>query len=143
MSEGIESLEVIEPFIYKALVGDPYLASRVNDRVINTLAAGGVDEPYVLFAQANIRDRRMVSGVRLWVDATYDVKAVTQTASWKLLQPLAERFDALFDRRGAVIETDGGVLECWRERLISYPEMVQGVQYRHLGAQYHFRAYST
>jgi len=141
MSHGHEPLEVIEPYLYSTLAGDPYLASRVNDRIINTLAAAGVDDPYIVFAQAQIRDRRMVSGVRLWVDAVYDVKAVMQTASWKPMQPLAARFDELFDRQGEVVQTAGGNLEIWRERLISYPEMVQGVQFRHLGAQYHVRAY--
>lgn len=141
MSTGIEPIKVIEPWLYKVLSGDTVIAAAVNDRVVNTLAAAGVDSPYVFFDQATTRDRRLSTGVRIWNESIYQVKLVMATASWVPMLPIAERIDLLLDRPNEVIETEHGVLECVRERTVEYPEMVQGIQYRHLGGQYKIKAY--
>jgi hypothetical protein len=68
------------------------------------------------------------------------VKAVAQTATWNDVESIAERIDTLLQQPHTVITRARGSLTCIRESIISYPEVNDGVQYRHLGAIWRIRA---
>ncbi len=141
MSTGVETLEVVEPWLWSLLSTDAVLAGLVANRIVGTLAEGEVDAPYVVWTMASARDVRGVGQVRQQVDCIYNIKGVTTGASWSAVVPIAKRLDALLTTAGTV-STVGGDLVCTREGVIQYAEVLEGSQFRHLGASWRIRANS-
>jgi hypothetical protein len=75
------------------------------------------------------------------VDTLYLVKAIMQTTSQGQVVPIARRIDALL--HGQNVTLPGGFLSCARRHTVSYPEVVQGVPYLHLGGQFNIVAHSS
>jgi hypothetical protein len=142
VSSGLETVEVVEPWIWATLHGDAALAALVGERIVNALEDVEVATPYVVFTLASPRDIQVTGGVRTEVEAIYDVKAVTKGASWSAVAPIARRLDELLVTEHTVT-TPTGTLTCRRDRIIQYPERTEGVQLRHLGGVYRIRASST
>ena len=142
MSEGIETVDIIEPWLYGLLTGDTALAALVGDRIIGTLSDGAVDPPYVVFFLASPRDITAVGGIRVQVEALYTVKAVARASSWNAVRPIAARLDTLIRGDGKTVTTTKGHLTRVRDVIVQYPETTDGVQYRHLGASWRIRANS-
>lgn len=145
MSQGVETLEVVEPWLYGVLSGDAELVGMVGaDNIVGTLSVGEVPGRYVVFSHSSNRDILGTGAVRTEVDCIYAVKAVALGASWDPVLPIAKRLDALLStaNRGTVT-TAAGALTCTRESTVQYPEVVEGAQYRHLGALWRIRANSA
>lgn len=139
MSSGIETLEVVEPWLYATLSGDLALADLVGTRIVGTLAGGDVEPPYVHFLMVSTRDVLGTGAERHDTDNIYTVKVVTRGASWDQAKPVAKRLDALLGVKGTRT-VPGGSLTCTRERTVQYPSVDNGVQHRHLGADWRIRA---
>jgi hypothetical protein len=139
---AIETVDIIDPWIYSVLSGDATLTGLVGGTagIISTLAPGSVTPPYVVFFLASARDILAVGGIRVQVDSLYTVKAVTTAASWGSVRTIARRIDFLLNKPGQVVTTAAGSLSCVRESVVQYPEVDQGTQYRHAGGQYRIRA---
>lgn len=141
MSTGMETVEVVEPWLFQRLWGDAALRALVGDSIINTLAMGDVATPYVVFSLSSARDIAGTGAVRTQVDCIYNVKAVAAGASWTPVLTIAKRLEALLDT--SLLGTQSipaGDLTCTRETVIEYPELVDGTQYRHLGGAWRIRA---
>lgn len=137
---GVETVGLIDPWLWEVLSTDPELAaSDAGGRVIGTQAPGKIALPYILWIpDPSPRQIRGVGTTAISVEAIYTVKVVGQGSSWSQVTPIYQRVHALID--GVLATRAEGSLSCVRDLLISYPEMVEGVQYRHLGGSYRIRA---
>lgn len=137
-----ETVDLIEPWIYASLVGDADVVSLVGgvDSISGTLSVGDLAPPYVTFMMQSSRDVTGNAGVIISTTNLYMIKAVARTGSWDDLRPIDARIHALFHRPNTEIDVPGGSLTSHRENIIAYPEVTEGVQYRHLGAVYRIRA---
>ena len=142
MSTGVETAEIIEPWLYLTLVADEVLAGLVGDRIFGALTPDELSDPYVTFALSSARDIAGVGTARIMVDALYTVKAVAQSTSQDDVRPIATRIDALL-QRGTASLPSGHVLSVTRRNTISYPEVSRGTPFLHLGGLYHFQAHSS
>lgn len=143
MTDILESTDIIDPWLYSTLSGDSVLNTAVGGRFINTLSPGKVVTPYITWTASDTRSIRGIGGVLLDTDSLYDIKAVTNEPGFTQASVLAARIRALLEtiNRSVTITTPfSASLTCLWESEIRYPEVTEGVQYRHLGATYRVRA---
>lgn len=137
-----ESIDIIEPWIWKTISEDPQLLELVGgiDHISGTLSNEELPLPYVTMLYQSSRDITTNQGHVIAIEALYMVKSVDATGSWDDLTPIASRVSELLYHPGETITVENGSLTCTRERIIQYPEKLEGVQYRHLGAIWRIRA---
>jgi hypothetical protein len=141
MPGEIETIDIVETWLWGTLSGDGTLTGMIGaDNIAGTLAPEALDPPYVAWLCQSEVDITGNAGQIISADALYEVKTVAQTSSWDDVRPVARRVHELLHRPGEVVTTDLGSLSCVRERIIQYPEVDGGVQYRHLGGIYRIRA---
>lgn len=133
MSTGIETVDIIEPWLYSTLSGDATLTGMVVN-VVGAITPDIQEGRYVSFALSSSRDIGGVGTARIMVDALYIVTVLGQTTSQDELAPVARRIDELL--HGKSVTTPNGSLTCVRRDVISYPEVIQGLAYLHLGGLY-------
>lgn len=141
MSTGVETADLIEPFLYDRLTGAADLMALVDGRVFNTFVPDDVNDVYVLFALMSALDVHAVSSGRIMVNAVYLVKVVAQTTSKDDVAPPFK----IIDRLLSWVDTDrpNGHITCVRESTIDYAEVVEGQVFFHLGGQFRLRATQT
>jgi hypothetical protein len=136
MSSGVETVDLVETWLYNVLQGDATLGLLVEDRVVGTLVPlGTLKLPYVLFTFSGSRDVTSVDGTIIDTINMYTVKAVTASSSWTGARLIARRMHELIQGKSVTL-TPTGSLTCVRDRIVQYPEEVAGQQYRHLGGIY-------
>jgi hypothetical protein len=136
-----ETVDLIEPWIYSTLTGDDDLLALVGEASISgTLSVGDLEPPYVTFLNQSSRDVQGNAGQIISTTNLYMIKAVARTGSWDDVRPIAGRIFTLFHLPNREIDVPGGSLTSHRENIIQYPEITEGVQYRHLGAVFRIRA---
>jgi Protein of unknown function (DUF3168) len=122
-----------------------------NDSALMAAATGGVYlnlapvdtvAPYVLFGRQGGTDVMTVNGVRLFVHILLQIKAVGPSGpggSFAVLETIANRIDALFKDRRNITLSGGGLLACYREQELEYPDpdVLTGQPWAHLGGVYH------
>jgi len=132
----LETLRV-EQWLVARLKADATLNTAVGGRVYGYVAPAGTAFPYVLFFLSGGHDVIGVGPARIMVDAVYTVKAVGQAGSPATLAPIVDRIDAvLHGSTGGVAGGDGLVLAAMRETPVTYVEVADGMQYRHVGAMF-------
>lgn len=140
MSNEVETVDLVETWLYSVLHGDVTLAGLVDGRVIGPVAAlGDFEVPFVVFSLAGTRDITSVDGTIIDTSSIYTIKAVGAGSSWDAVRSIAARVHTLIHGK-AYTFPGGGSLTCVRERIVEYPEEEAGQQYRHLGGQYRIRA---
>lgn len=97
----------------------------------------GVTAPYVLFTQQSGLDVLTMNARRLFVRLLVQIKMIGPTANYAAIVTGADRLDALFKSVGPTALPSGGVLACYREQLVVYDEIPNGVAWSHLGGLYH------
>lgn len=140
--DSLETVDLIEPWIYTTMAADSVLIGLIGgvEHISGTLSPSEPPLPYVHFSLVSTRDIQGNDGVIISTDNLYLIKVVTATSSWDDLIPIASRLTMLFNLPGQVINVPGGSMSCIRELGIQYPELTEGIQYRHLGAQWRIRA---
>jgi hypothetical protein len=138
VTSGVEAADLIEPWIYSTLSGDPQLTAAVDGRIYGALTPETPVGVYVTIALMSVRDVRGVGLNRVQVDAIYLVKAVAPTTTQDDVLPAARRITALLD--GVDTDTSSGHISCVRETTISYPEVSGGQPFLHLGGTFRIRA---
>lgn len=141
MTSGIETVQVVDRWLYETLSGDSELAGMVGGRIVGTLSQGAVATPYVVYFLSSSRDVYTVPTIRVDTDSRYTVKAVGTGATWSQVARIAAHLDALL--HGAQATTSYGTVACVRDTVIQYAEVDGGTQYRHLGAVFRVRANAT
>lgn len=143
MSEGIETTEVVEPWLFAVLSGDEQLMALVDGNLWNTTeATESRPDAWLEYAYVSSRDILSVGGGRVQVDAIYQVKAVVRSASYDPATTIASRATRVLEQ-GSTVSTPAGDLTCTRESIIQYPELQDGTSFRHLGGTYRIRANSS
>lgn len=158
----METIQIVDPWLYKTLAEDAELAELLDDRLgydlgfsfpeipdsdvgwgdLPDLGPDGQIRDYLTWTMASTRDIPTANGERIMVSAYYTVKAVTMRSSYDSLVPIATRVDELLHR--AFVDTPTGSLSCTRERIVQYVELPSSLlatrsgQFRHLGATYRF-----
>jgi len=142
MSSGMETVEIVDRWLFETLSGDAALMELIggDDQLISTLAKAGVKPPYVVWFMSSERDLSVVGGIRSQVDTIYTVKAVGEGATWEKVKPIAHRIDQLLDMQDVTLPY--GTVSCRRQTIVQYPEVDQATQFRHLGATYRIYANS-
>lgn len=140
MTARIETIELVEPWLYQVLHGDSTLNTAVGGRFDTMLGDGGadLDLPKVQWAMVSTRDVANAQGQRIDTDNLYDIKVIGEGSSFGPLATIASRIDTLLDGQVYTFP-GGGSLTCVRERIIQMEEPVIGVKYLHLGATYRIR----
>lgn len=120
-------------------------AARVAQWLVTTLAGaapGGVWEgvaplntptPYIVFqAQGGPGDISVIGGIRVWTDTTWQVKAVGPSSDTAALVTVADTIDSRLQRASGTAGSDGRILFSVRQRAMTLPELVNGVQWLNL-----------
>lgn len=128
-----------ERWLYERLSGDATLAALVGGRVYSTVAPQGAVYPFVLYSLLYSADVATANNTRVFARLSYVVRAVGQTASNASLEAIADRVDVALQRIDA--PTAGAHAEAGRERAFFLGEIVDGVQYRHVGGVYRLLVY--
>ncbi len=119
------------------------------DSALMAVATGGIYlrfapldtmSPYVIFGRQGGSDVNTVNGIRLFVHILLQIKAVGPSGpggNFGVLETIANRIDALFKDRRNITLSSGGVLACYRESELEYPELVNEQPWENLGGLYH------
>lgn len=141
MPAEIETVDLVEIWLWGVLSGDSTLIGLIGiDNIAGTLAPEVLDPPYLAWLCQSSIDVKGNAGQIISVDSLYEVKAVAQSSSWDEVRPVAQRVKEILHRPGQVVTVSNGSLSCVHDRIIQYPEVSGGVQYRHLGGIYRIRA---
>jgi hypothetical protein len=141
MRHGDEGVQVLEA-LYALLTGSQDLADALGvplealgQRVWAGVAPEGTPSPWVVYDVTEANDVvALGSQPRLLSAVPATAKVIGQTANYDALAPAARALSAALHGRLNVAVTGGGVvLTITRTGTIQYPEVVQGIQYRHLG----------
>lgn len=136
----IETVDLIEPWLYATLSGDATLSALVAGRFSGAVSLDAIPTPYVTFSLMSPRDIIGIGGVRIDTDNLYVVKGVSQGGTWDDVSPIANRIDYLIHRPNSIMTMSNGSLTCLRENVHQAIEVDEGLQYRHLGGVYRIRA---
>lgn len=140
-SNTIETVEIVDKWLWDTLSGDATLSGMVNGRISGTLSDRVLETPYVHFSYQSDRNITAIGGEIISVDCRYLVKAVGKTSSWGTILPMAKRIQELIHRPYQTFQVTGvGSLTTIRESVVQQPESDSGIQYRHLGGIYRIRA---
>lgn len=128
-----------ETWLYSVLAADASLAAVVGERIYSE-QAWQTDPlpamPIVLFQMLSGNDLRGVGAVRVWVDAVYVVRGISDEDGYGgSLKTIADRIDAVLHAASGS-NAEGTVVECVRDRPFKMPETINGRVYRHLGGVY-------
>lgn len=136
----------VDRYIYQTLAGDAALTALLPDGasgIVLAPADAGMAEPFVSFQFAGAGRDQRVAGGRLVTVMLYDIKVVARgTNLVGDVLTAVDRIDALLDA-GSQHEDGDTVIDCIRVSPISYPEVVDGVRYHHIGGTYRFTVQST
>ena len=145
MRYGDEGVAILE-WLITTLSGDDQLAAAldlgvgepIGNRLWEGVAPEGTPFPVVIFTVGEPQDVGGVGpGPRTMTRALVDVTVVDEAEGYGRIKAPARRLSVLLNGSHNTAVADGGtVLTCLRRSGIQYPEQVNGVQYRHLGATY-------
>ena len=115
----------------------PAPASRPDRWVFSGVAPQGTLTPYIVFHCLSAPDVLGGFATRVMTKPLYQVKVIGKGSSFLALAAIAGQLDA--DLCGADVNTTVAgvtVQGVYRERAISYPELVDNVRFNHLGGLY-------
>lgn len=136
-----ESL-IADEWLVAILSADATISAAVGARIYSEMAPEDAIFPCIIFSmRPTARDVMGVGPNRIMAHLVYSIQAVGQYESYSPLQAIADRIDVLLHgAKGNVASGAGSVLGCVRDGELRYPEVEDGVQYRHLGGLYRIMA---
>ena len=140
MTAAIETVELVEPWLFGVLNGDTTLNALVGGRIESAIGplSRSLVLPKIVFQCISARDIQNAQGLTLDTSSLYDITAIGLYDSWTPLIPVASRIHTLV-QGVAYTFPGGGSLTCVRDMTIQRPEIVEGATYRHLGGMYRIR----
>lgn len=128
-------------WLKSSLSADSLLTAIVADRIYNTIRAKGSALPAVVFQlQVPGNDFMVLGGYRVWTPNLWLVRGIAEQDSFAGdLVTIANRIDAVL-HRGSGSNAEGTIFTCVRKRPYQWVEVVNGVQFPHLGGFYEIRA---
>lgn len=132
----MSELRVVEKWLYDTLSNGSIGATG---GVYGDIAMASTDEPYVVYTYLAGRDMIVTSGLRIWSECRYLVRAIGAETYFGALDTISDAIDALIDKAHGVVLSDGIILSCLRQEPFTLTEQVNGIQYRHRGGIYQLR----
>ena len=124
-----------DQWIYNRLSADAELVALVGGRIRNERPRDDDAFPVVVFQALSPGVDVLARTTRVMTDMVYQVKVISRVSSYVPLDPIVARIDAaLHEQSGSVPGLI--VVGCWREGVIRYPEIADGVEYRHYGGRF-------
>ncbi len=135
-----------ETWLFSKLIGDATLTALLGGSVapriyVDTAPQTGTETVYPILLMIAAAPGRPVTGVGATIilfDELWMVKGVAKGSSYAALGPIVNRVDVILHRSSGVT-TSGIVVACTEENLVHYPEVYNGVEYKHLGRYYRIR----
>lgn len=141
MTDYDEAYDIIDPWLTSVLSGDTTITTAVGSRISSGLSGAILDVPYITWDVVSTRSVRATGGVLLDTDSLVNIKAVAQGTTWSQASSLRARMMALLDERNVTLSTPiAASLSSYWESNFRYPEVDEGVPYRHVGSAYRIRA---
>lgn len=125
----------VDEWLKTTLAASAPLAALVSTRIYGYVAPQGTTGNMVIYNWMGGSDLVAVSGYRALVNGLWQVKAVTQSNSFAQAKAIMDIVDGLIHRQTGST-SDSLILACVRESPVQYPEITNGIQYRHLGGLY-------
>ena len=117
------------------LVPDATLLSYLPGGIHQGMAPLGTALPFGLFSPQSLMDINSATALRIYSNDLFNVKAVGLTSSGVALVNATDRIYTLLNRINATVSR-GIILACYREQEYYYTELVNGVQWSHIGGLY-------
>lgn len=145
MSERLADITVaIQEWVVSRLTDSADLADAlgidtedVAARIWDSPPPPDADLPYIDVMVTEPRDVGALGLIQVMASALVTVKVVGREESYEPLRPVAVAIHAaLQGRTGDQVSGGGAVLSSDRLRAVAYPEVTEGVEYRHLGGTY-------
>lgn len=136
---GVEGLTVAD-WVNDTLTGDATLQGLVGTRVYGDLGPANATYPFIVFT---VGETHQVNGVGLseiFTTVPLTVKAVGKGSSYGPLYPIVARLVELLAGKTNQVASMGLVITAERTGGIQFPEQLNGIEYRHLGAQFEINA---
>lgn len=136
--EGVQAME----WAYARLTGSQEVADAlgvplegVSDRVWPDPAPAGTEAPFIVYSAGEAQDTQAMGPfARIHSTVPLNVKGVDQSRTYDDLAPVARAiYAALVGRVGDDVSAGGTMLSARRIAGIQYPELGDGIEYRHLG----------
>ena len=129
-------------FLYSTLQADSTLASLAPGGIHRSIAPNDTATPVIIISFQSGIDVLTTTGVRLMVNALYQVKAVDQAANMAGIVAAANQLDIVLGGsqgiRNVSVSGGGYVLSCVREGPLAYDDskLVVGALWSYLGGLY-------
>lgn len=125
-----------QTFIYGRLHGDATLMGMIPGGIHEDYAPDGTASPWVVVKEMDPgRDNQPLGAPRIGSKPLYIVEAVGKLRSYLPLDPIAARIDQLLQGASGPAG-DGYIFDCRRVGSWQQAELIDTVDYRHLGGQY-------
>jgi hypothetical protein len=124
-------------FVDSTMRADTALMAAAVGGVWQEHADIGTVPPFAQYSQQAGTDMLTMQAVRVFTRLLLQIKAIGPASNYAALVTIADRIDALFKDKRNVTLSPGWVLSSFREQTISYGEIINGVQWSHLGGLYH------
>lgn len=134
------SVLTADKWLYGKLTGDGTLIGLIGSRVYADIAKDGAAFPLVVMQQMSARPLMNVGAAVIWFDEVWLVKGIDKSKSYAALGTIMNRVRAVLHAASGTVASSGTVVGCVEEAVIRYSELLEGVQYRHLGME--FRVYT-
>ena len=133
-------MEIAQAFqwVDASMRADTLLMAAATGGVWQGIADIGVVAPYASYGKQSDVDVMTLQAIRLWSSILLQIKAVGPNAKYAALVVIADRIDALFKNQRSISLASGGILACYREQEIAYPDpkLINGAAWSHLGGLY-------
>lgn len=141
-ANGLEPVEIVDPWLYQTFSADPTITSLVADRIASEGTFGPTGTPFITWTMNGSRNITDSRGRGLWNESLYAIKVVGQGGSFNPIKPIAKRISELIDMVDNAPAPGGGFVTVRHDRTIRYPEVDDNVSYRHLGAIWRITAHA-
>ncbi|NPV85986.1 MAG: DUF3168 domain-containing protein [Anaerolineae bacterium] len=129
------SVLTAERWVVGLLREDATMQSLVAGRIYSGVVPQSAVYPFVLVQRVSSRTVMGVGTAVIMWDELVMVKGVDKAESYSTLETIMNRVRGVLHGASGDV-TNGIVIGCVEERTIMYPEVVDGVQYRHLGIEF-------
>jgi len=130
------SVLTADKWLYAKLTGDGTLITLVGSRVYVEIAKEGAAFPLIVMQQMSCLPVMNVGAAVIWFDELWLVKGIDKSKSYSALGTIMDRVRAVLHAASGTVSGSGTVVGCVEEAVIRYSELLDGVQYRHLGMEF-------
>jgi hypothetical protein len=131
------SVLTADKWLYAKLSGDGTLIGLVGDRIYTEIAKEGAAFPLIVMQQLPGSGPLMGVGTAvIWFDELWMVKGIDKSKSYSALGTIIDRVRLVLHGASGTVSGSGTVVGCVEAAVVRYSELLDGMQYRHLGMEF-------